>query len=83
MCDARCWTPMPCPTCGHPLLPHGRSAPMEMYEAPCCEDARHSDANTRHLWDEHDSTRHYTDPEGWAAHERECPQCNPQGQGGE
>jgi hypothetical protein len=29
----------------------------------------------RHLWDEHDSTRHYTDPEGWAAHEASCETC--------
>jgi hypothetical protein len=33
------------------------------------------DPRPPHLWDEHDDARHYTDPEGWAAHEASCPRC--------
>jgi hypothetical protein len=74
-CSEKCWTPVPCPICGCALYPAGRSVPMAFNEADCCAMARNSKANTRHLWDEHDSTRHYTDPAGWAEHERTCAQC--------
>lgn len=74
-CTALCWTPVPCPTCGRGLQPSGRSISMEVYEGECCLESKYTDVNTRHLFDEHDSTRHYTDPEGWAQHEKECEQC--------
>ncbi len=75
VCGPQCWTALPCPTCGAPLAPAGRSMPMEMSGGACCEAARHSRYNTRHLWDEHDSTRHYTDPQGWAEHVATCAHC--------
>ena len=34
--------------------------------------------NTMHLFSEHNSTRVYTDPEGWADHEANCAKCGPQ-----
>lgn len=43
----------------------------------CCDRRAESAVNPRHLWDEHDSTRWYTDPEGWDEHERSCPRCGP------
>ena len=75
ICTERCWTPVPCPTCGSPLPPRGRSVPLEMNPADCCEEARTGPLNVRHLWSEHDSTRHYTDPEGWAEHVKNCEDC--------
>lgn len=70
------WTRVHCPDCGNPLPPRGRSLPLEMIPPDCCERYRSDpNVNTRTLWDEHDSTRHYTDPDGWAEHERTCAQC--------
>lgn len=41
-----------------------------------CECYRDINLNPdRHLWHEHDSTRLYTDPEGWDAHVAGCAQC--------
>jgi len=75
-CTAECWTRVECPDCGNLMAPRGRSAPMEMYQGRCCEEyGGDSRSNPCHLWDEHDSTRHYTDPEGWAAHVASCPDC--------
>jgi hypothetical protein len=75
-CTRECWTAIPCPTCGNPLGPRGRSMPLEMGGSDCCEDARQDwKLNPRHLWDEHDSTRDYTDPEGWAKHVAHCERC--------
>lgn len=75
-CSERCWTAIRCPECGNTLGPRGRSLPLEMLAGACCEDARMDPAvNPQHLWDEHDSTRHYVDPEGWAAHCETCDQC--------
>jgi len=72
-CTYLCWTAAPCPVCGRPLQPHGRSLPFEVYQDDCCRAA----PNRRHLFDEHDSDRRYFDPEGWDAHKASCEQCNP------
>jgi hypothetical protein len=75
-CSTICWTPVPCPLCQRPLPPRGRSAPMEMHLNECCVDAQHDGkVNTRHLWNIHDSDRAYSDPSGWAEHERACEDC--------
>ena len=76
-CTAVCWTRVECPTCGRLLVPRGRDGGFMTYEAPCCEAVVwDSDVNTAHLWSEHDSTRWYTDREGWDEHEKNCPKCN-------
>jgi hypothetical protein len=54
-CMPVCWTPVPCPVCGRGLPPWGRSVPLEMALAPCCDDARHATANRRHLWSEEET----------------------------
>lgn len=72
-CFAPCWTPKPCPDHGDSMPPFGRSAPLNMHI--CCENYAKSALNPRHLWDEHDSTRIYTDPEGWRLHELNCERC--------
>jgi hypothetical protein len=74
-CTPACWTPVPCPTCGQDLDPRGRSVALEANPPQCCEDARYSTVNTRHLWSEHDEVRSITDPEGWAAHVADCVDC--------
>ena len=76
-CGPSCWTRVPCPECGLPLPPSGRSAPLEMRLNTCCERHQHSKVNKCHLWNEHDSTRHFSDPAGWAAHEQTCKTCRP------
>lgn len=76
ICDEVCWTPKRCPTCDSPLGPRGRSVPLECHESECCAEARQASANKRHLWDEHDSTRHYSDPYGWAKHVESCSRCS-------
>lgn len=73
-CTANCWTPVPCPTHGGLMFPFGRSHGGY----PCCDNYARSELNPRHLWDEHDSTRWYTDPAGWNAHEANCAKCSPQ-----
>jgi hypothetical protein len=75
LCGERCWTPTACPECGGALGPRGRSLPLEMSYSSCCEDARQDASNHRHLWDEHDSTRFYTDPFGWLKHTESCERC--------
>ena len=72
-CTEKCWTPVACPDHGGRMYPFGRSAGIEAYH--CCDNYADSKVNPRHLWDEHDSTRWYTDPEGWNAHEATCKQC--------
>lgn len=74
-CTSDCWKVVLCPECGNQLPPRGRSVPMAMQPPDCCMEHRHAQINTRHLWDEHDSTRHYTDPDGWARHVASCEQC--------
>lgn len=80
-CTPACWTPVPCPTCGSDLPPRGRSVGMEANPPQCCMEARYGPANTMHLWSEHDDTRHYTDPKGWAEHVRGCARCQPDNEG--
>ncbi|MCC7061049.1 MAG: hypothetical protein IT508_12535 [Burkholderiaceae bacterium] len=78
VCTEACWTPVECPTCGRKLTPRGRSAPLECF-SDCCEEHKNSTLNRRHLWDEHDSTRIYTDPVGWEAHVKQCKSCQGEG----
>ncbi len=78
-CTEACWTPVACPTHGDQMNPLGRSAPMSDYV--CCENYSRSEFNPRHLWSIHDSTRWYTDPEGWAQHEASCVECGPVSEG--
>lgn len=75
-CTSKCWTPVACPDHGDRMTPFGRSAPMAMYQ--CCENYAKSTVNPRHLWNEHDSTRWYADPNGWAEHEFHCQECGEQ-----
>lgn len=76
ICTTICWTPVTCPRCGSQLPPRGRSVPLEMHISTCCDEARRSPTtNPRHLWDVHDSTRYYSDPEGWDEHVQNCEQC--------
>lgn len=73
-CTPECWTPQDCPDHpGHSMKPVGRDAAEHH---PCCDNERDPNKNSRHLWSIHDSTRYYTDPEGWNKHERECRQCS-------
>lgn len=58
------------------MNPFGRSAPIGA--EGCCDNYAKSEINPRHLWNEHDSTRWYTDPEGWADHEANCKECGPE-----
>lgn len=75
ICTPACWTPVTCPTCGNTLPPAGRSVPLEMHLSDCCLEMQSNGFNKRHLWDEHDSTRHYIDPDGWAEHVAACARC--------
>jgi hypothetical protein len=72
VCTERCWTAVVCPDHGTRMNPFGRSAPDG---TNCCENYSVSKLNPRHLWDEHDSTRWYTDPDGWGKHEAGCAIC--------
>lgn len=78
-CDAKCWTDVDCARCGLRKAPRGRSVPMEAANSYCSFDCPGYDQEPKppHLWGEHDSCRHYSDPEGWAAHEADCNQCMP------
>lgn len=78
-CTHRCWTAVSCPDHGQSMQPRGRFAPLEM--TPRCDVYRYADRNPRHLWDEHDSDRAYTDPEGWDWHVRTCSRCKPEEEG--
>ncbi len=72
-CTEQCWTPVKCPAHSHEMTPLGRSAPLEMYQ--CSYNYTRSQVNPRHLWNEHDSTRWYSDPAGRDDHLRVCEQC--------
>lgn len=74
-CTPKCWTPVPCPVCGNSLPPRGRSVAMAMNPPQCCMEQQNTAINTRHMWSEHDSDRHYFDPEGWAEHVQDCEEC--------
>jgi hypothetical protein len=52
------------------MTPLGRSVPVGYFQ--CCDNYAKSDVNPRHLWTAHDSTRWYTDPEGWNDHAKSC-----------
>jgi hypothetical protein len=69
-CTEKCWEPKDCPTHHQPMHPFGRSAPLGFYD--CCENYGKSNINRRHLWDEHDSDRSFTDPAGWILHALGC-----------
>lgn len=75
-CNEKCWTPARCPDHGDYMYPFGRFAGE--YAHYCCDNFADPKINPQHLWSEHDSTRWYTDPEGWDAHEATCPECKPQ-----
>lgn len=70
-CSEKCWTPVVCEVCSIEMPPAGRSA-SDTYMT-CAH--QHGVTNTRHLWDRHDSSRSYTDPEGWEMHVDECQRC--------
>ena len=74
-CTPECWTPVRCPVHGGELPPRGRSVGLGVYV--CCERDIDPKINARHLWDEHDSVREITDPDGWHEHEKNCTECNP------
>lgn len=75
-CTPACWTPVTCTRCGKHKAPRGRSVPFEAASSYCNDDcAGYRIGPVPHLWSEHDSTRHYTDPSGWAAHVAGCGQC--------
>lgn len=77
-CEAKCWTPVRCKHCDRRKKPRGCSVPIPAAGSYCDGDCPGygEDPKPPHLWDEHDSTRHYTDPAGWAAHLEECPRCS-------
>lgn len=74
-CTEKCWTKVPCPECGRLMPPAGRSVPMATPPCHCSEKYVHTKINTCHLWNRHDSSRVYTDPEGWKQHVEECEAC--------
>lgn len=76
-CGPKCWTPARCPVHGVEMPPGGASLPQGMTR--CCERVYDRRINPRHLWDEHDSTRYYADPDGWNQHKASCATCNPNG----
>jgi hypothetical protein len=49
-CTPVCAEPVKCPVCGNDLPPRGRSVPLAMPIPACCDKARRTKANTRHLW---------------------------------
>jgi hypothetical protein len=69
-CTEKCWEPIECPTHRQPMNPIGRSAPLGFHD--CCRNYAKSAINSRHLWDEHDSTRSYSDHVGWNLHAAKC-----------
>ena len=73
ICTEKCWTAVACPDHGDRMYPFGRSAGDYAYY--CCDNHMLPRVNPRHLWNEHDSTRWYTDPEGWNTHEASCKEC--------
>ena len=77
-CTLVCWEAVPCSVCGNELPPRGRDVGPEANVSDCCERERYVN-NPRHLWSEHDDARFYTDPEGWAEHQRTCDRCRGEG----
>lgn len=66
-CDEKCWTPVPCPTCGDRLPPVGRSVPMERNISQCCSENQHTRANTCHFWSKEHAIEEQTWREEFAA----------------
>ncbi len=80
-CMPNCWEPVYCRVCGRPYSPIGRAVATEAASGYCDPHDPCDPSDKRwkpHLWSQHDSTRHYADPEGWAAHEASCDQCRPE-----
>ena len=80
-CTPDCWKPVLCHICGREFTPIGRSVGLEAISGYCdvyepCDPSQYQEATRRHLWDEHDSNRWYTDREGWAAHVAGCEVCS-------
>jgi hypothetical protein len=75
LCDLRCWQPSTCLTCHRQKAPKGRSLPLATAGAYCDDGCPGHLPNPRHLWDEHDDARNYTDPGGWANHVANCDRC--------
>jgi hypothetical protein len=69
-CTRKCWEASDCPLHGEPMNPFGRDPGLNAYD--CCENSGKSNINPRHLWDEHDTTRWFTDLAGWNAHAAKC-----------
>lgn len=75
-CSEKCWTTAICPVHEEDMDPFGRDSGD--YPDRCCEESfSDKTLNPRHLWSIHDSTRWYSDPDGWTEHEAECERCNP------
>lgn len=76
-CTSTCWTPVECRKCGRPKSPVGRSVGLEAANGYCNDDCPwyRGEPKPPHLWSEHDSTRSYTDLEGWQEHLAHCEQC--------
>lgn len=82
-CYEACWAEEVCAVCHRVKVPVGRDLPMAAGGGYCDGDCRGYGWPKRHLWDEHDKARHYTDPDGWAAHEASCARCGADLIGGE
>ncbi len=76
-CGPKCWTSVDCTMCGMRKQPRGRSVPLEAANSYCDFECPGYDDKPwpPHLWSEHDDSRHYSDPEGWAAHVASCADC--------
>ena len=71
---------MRCTVCGRQFAPAGRGVGLEASGSYCdtfepCDPDQKQAAKRRHLWDEHDSNRSYTDAEGWRQHQVGCVRC--------
>lgn len=72
ICTPSCWQPVRCEH-DREMTPISRSVALEM--PVFCYCYQDPEKNQRHLWSEHDDTRSYADPAGWAAHVAACKQC--------
>ena len=74
-CTPECWTETECQVCHLPQAPRGRSVALIAAAGYCYSDCPGWVTVRRHLWDVHDSTRLYNDPQGWADHLNACQTC--------
>ena len=76
-CTPACWQEQRCEVCRRPIPPSGRSVALESVAGYCSSEdcSGHPIRNPRHLWDEHDSVRRYTDSTGWELHIVSYEQC--------